>query len=248
MTGALVGAGVSGVGLFLPGVLGGGDRLVDAILAGDVTLAALAGFMLLRFVLTMASYGTGAPGGIFAPLLVLGAGLGLAAGEIAAALAPAAVEHPESFAIVGMAAYFTAIVRAPLTAVVLMVEMTGNYGLVLPLLTASLAAYGVADWLGDRPVYEALLQRDMLRSQAAPHLDANLLLDLTIAAGSPLDGAVFEDVSLPPGTVVILRRRGMHEQVPTPSMRLAAGDAITALVSAEASASVPELRRLAGLL
>jgi CIC family chloride channel protein len=67
------------------------------------------------------------------------------------------MEHPETFAVVGMAAHFSGIVRAPLTGIVLIVEMTGNYSLVFPLLVACLTAYGVADLLADQPVYEALL-------------------------------------------------------------------------------------------
>ena len=116
-----------------PRSLGGGHRLVEHTLAGHVALLRLAGVFVLRFVLTMLSYGCGAPGGIFAPLLVLGSELGLGVGvHRAACPAPQAVDHPETFAVVGMAAYFSAIVRAPLTGIVLVVEMTGNYSLVLP--------------------------------------------------------------------------------------------------------------------
>jgi H+/Cl- antiporter ClcA len=91
---------------------------------------------LLRFALTMVSYGCGAPGGIFAPLLVLGALLGLTVGEVARLVFPSTITHPEAFAVVGMAAYFAAIVRAPLTGIVLIVEMTNTYAQMLPLLVA----------------------------------------------------------------------------------------------------------------
>jgi hypothetical protein len=66
---------------------------------------------------------------------------------------------------------------------VLMVEITGNYSLILPLLAACLAAYGVADFLRDRPVYEALLERDLLRAQGRPTLAGTLLLDFIVAPG-----------------------------------------------------------------
>ncbi len=246
--GSVVGAVVASVGLVLPGVLGGGEGLVERILAGNIAFTALAGLFLLRFVLTMASYGSGAPGGIFAPLLVLGAALGLAVGQGFAIWFPAVVDHPESFAVVGMAAYFSAIVRAPLTGVVLMVEMTGNYGLVLPLLTASLAAYGIADYLKDRPVYEALLERDILRGQDSGHLEGTLLLDVTIAPGSPYDGACVGELALPSGCIVILLRRGLSEEVPVAATRLSAGDQITVVVAAQAFAAVSVLRKGAGLL
>jgi CIC family chloride channel protein len=161
--GALVGGIVGAVAWFAPDVVGGGYPLVEQTLAGQVTLLALPAFFVLRFLLTMLSYGCGAPGGIFAPLLVLGSELGLAIGILAQGLLPDTVRHPETFAVVGMAAYFAAIVRAPLTGIVLVVEMTGNYALVLPLLAACLTADGVADLLGGRPIYDTLLERDLAR-------------------------------------------------------------------------------------
>ena len=111
-----------------------------------------------------------------------------------------------------MAAYFTAIVRAPLTGIVLMVEMTGNYSLVLPLLLACLTAYGLADFLRDRPVYEALLERDLLRTQAAPALDGTLLVELTIDAGAPFEGKRVRELGLPPGAIIVTLRRQLRER------------------------------------
>ena len=246
--GAAVGAAVASTGFVLPAFLGGGDVLVERILSGRIAFEALVMLFLVRFVLTMLSYGTGAPGGIFAPLLMLGAALGLAFGQGVAVWFPHAVEYPASFAAVGMAAYFSAIVRAPLTGVVLMVEMTGNYGLVLPLLAASLAAYGIADYLKDRPIYEALLERDLLRGGENEPLEGTLLLDLVVAPGSPYDGASLAELTLPEGCIVILLQRGLSEEVPVASTRFVAGDRITVIVAAHASAAVPLLHKGTGML
>jgi CIC family chloride channel protein len=141
-----------------------------------------------------------------------------------------------------MAAYFTAIVRAPLTAIVLMVEMTGNYSLVLPLLIACLTAYGVADFMNDRPVYEALLERDLLRAQDLPKLGGTLLLDFVISPGAPFDGKRIRDIGLPPGAIVVTLRRGFSENVPTADSQLAAGDQISVLIAPAAAAALPLLR------
>src|SRR4051812_8161461 len=165
---ALVGIAVALVGWFAPDALGGGGRMVQATLAGQVGLSALALLLLLRFAMTMASYGTGAAGGIFAPLLVLGAQAGLLVGLLGPHLFPSATGYGTSFAVVGMAALFTAIVRAPLTGIVLILEMTSSYPLMLPLLAACFIAYALADMLHDRPIYEALLERDLLRGQPPP--------------------------------------------------------------------------------
>lgn len=242
LVGGAVGGAVGLIGWFFPDALGGGQELVQRALTARENLAALPALFLLRFALTMTSYGSGAPGGIFAPLLALGAQFGLMVGGIAHRLFPGTAPHPESFAAVGMGAYFTAIVRAPLTGIVLIVEMTGNYALILPLLIACLTAYGIADLLGDRPVYEALLERDLLRGQANPELEDTLLLELPIHHGAPFDGRVVRELGLPAGCVLVTVRRGRHEEVPTASTRLQAGDRITAVVSPQAAHAVPLLR------
>ncbi len=241
--GAAAGLAVGAVGWLAPQAIGSGTRLVEATLAGDVDPSRLPGLFGVRAFLTMVSYGCGAPGGIFAPLLVLGSQLGLAIGAAAHRLVPALVAHPPTYAVVGMAAYFAAIVRAPLTGVVLMVEMTGNYSLILPLLAASLTAYGVADVLGDRPIYEALLERDLLRGDRRTTLERPLLLDYTIEPGAPFDGRRVRELGLPPGCVLVVVRRGVAEHVPTAETVLGAGDQISAVVAAGAEHAIALLER-----
>ena len=157
--GALAGAAVGLASGLYPGVAGSGGGLAERALAGEIALRWLPVRLAARFLLTMGSYGTGAAGGIFAPLLVLGALGGLAFGRVAHLVAPAWAAQPEVFAVIGMGGLLTAIVRAPLTGIVLMIELTGVYDFMLPLLVCSLAAYGVAEALGDMPIYEALRER-----------------------------------------------------------------------------------------
>ena len=240
--GALTGAVVGLVGWFMPQVLGGGHQLVEQTLAGQVALGSLFLLFSLRFGLMMFSYGTGAAGGIFAPLLVLGAQMGLMIGLISQHYFPAAAPEPTMFAVVGMAAYFTAIVRAPLTGIVLIVEMTGNYTLMLPLLAACFCAYGVADLLGDRPIYEALLERDLLRSQDVPELHDTLLLELPIHPGAAFEGKTIGELDLPSGCLIVTIEHNLHSVVATPETVLHSGDRITAVISPEAAAAVPLLR------
>jgi CIC family chloride channel protein len=161
--GAAAGMIVGFASWLLPGVAGTGGIFVERALLGQVATHAILGLLALRFVLTMASYGCGAAGGIFAPLLVLGALGGLAVGRVAHVVAPAWAAQPEVFAVLGMGALLTAIVRAPLTGIVLMVELTGEYDFMLPLLASCLVAYGVAEAMNDRPIYEALRERSKAR-------------------------------------------------------------------------------------
>jgi CIC family chloride channel protein len=240
--GAVVGAVLGAIGFFYPEVLGGGHAMSEQLLSGRAALELIPLLFLVRFFMTMASYGTGAPGGIFAPLLVLGSQIGLAIGEAGAKIAPGWIGSPQAFAAVGMGAYFTAIVRAPLTGIVLIIEMTGAYSVILPLLVACLAAYALADALGDRPVYEALLERDLLRSGGAPELDETLLLELPIGAGAPFDGREVRQLGLPPGCVLVTVRRGLEEEVPTAYTRLQAGDRITAVIGPKAGHAAALLR------
>lgn len=165
--GASVGVLVGIVGWCVPDAAGSGGALAERALTGEFALRSLGLLFAVRFVLTMVSYGSGAAGGIFAPLLVLGALGGLAIARVVAWVVPAWAIQPEVFAVIGMGGLLTAIVRAPLTAIVLMIELTGQYDFMVPLLASCLVAYGVAEGLRDRPIYEALrLRANGLRDSA----------------------------------------------------------------------------------
>jgi CIC family chloride channel protein len=247
-TAATVGAFAGLLGWFWPELPGTGQHLLDDALAGHVAPAALLGCFVARFGLTMASYATGAPGGIFAPLLVLGAEIGVGAAMLANAAVPSTTDYGTTFAVVGMAAYFSAVVRAPLTGIVLMVEMTGGYALVLPLLVASLIAYGLADFLRSPPIYEALLERDLARDEPAATLERTLLVEVTINAGAPWEGRRVDQLGLPAGCVLVAVRRDGRDEVPTASFVMRSGDEVTAVVAPQAAAAVLLLHRGAGSL
>jgi CIC family chloride channel protein len=158
-TGALAGLVVGLAAWIYPEASGSGAMLASRAIGGEIALRWVLVLVAARFALTMVSYGSGAAGGIFAPLLVIGALGGLAIGAVAHALAPAWAAHAEVFAVLGMGALLTAIVRAPLTGIVLMIELTGEYDFMLPLLVSCFAAYGIAEAMNDTPIYEALRER-----------------------------------------------------------------------------------------
>ena len=155
----LVGAAVGTLGWFAPGLIGGGDAITQSVLGGGVALAALPAAFLVRFALGAVSYAAGTPGGLFAPMLVLGAQFGFLSGGICQSLLPYLDVQPEGFAVVGMAAFFTGVVRAPITGIVLATEMTANVTMLLPMLCACAAAMLTATLLGDPPIYESLRER-----------------------------------------------------------------------------------------
>lgn len=165
---ALIGAAVGALAWFAPGLVGDGGALTQQTLDGAFALAVLPLVFLLRFVLGAASYAAGAPGGLFAPLLVLGAQLGSFFGLLLYAGAPDAQAHATIFAIVAMAAFFAAVVRAPLTGMILITEMTESSELLLPMLAACFSAMATATMLRNTPIYDALKTRAARLAQRAP--------------------------------------------------------------------------------
>ncbi len=237
-----VGAVIGAAGWFAPEVVGGGHALAELTLAGELALVAVPVWFLVRFLFTTASYGTGAAGGIFAPLLVLGALLGLGIGQICHAIAPEIAPEPGVFAVVGMAAYFTAIVRAPLTGILLIVEMTGSYEQMLPLLMSCFCAYAVAEGLKSLPIYEALLERDLAADSKVLSLRQPTVVDLEVEPGAPFEGKEVRSLGLSPGCVLVRCLAGGREFVPTAATRLEAYMKITAIVAPEATGSMEALR------
>lgn len=238
------------IGWWLPQALGGGHATAEAVMNGQYTPLAMLGFVLLlfvaKFVLTIVSYGTGVPGGIFAPLLVLGALLGIMNGQLGGLAFPGMVQSPEMFAVVGMAAAFAAIVRAPLTGIVLILEMTANYALLFPLLVACLLAFVVAERLHNRPIYEALLEYDLERSgTVTPSADESLTLQLMVEPQSAMDGCRVHALALPAGCLLILVKRGSREIIPAGNTRLRAGDQLSVVVAGDASQACLHLQALA---
>jgi len=222
--------------------VGGGHTLTELVLAGGFVLAAIPLLFVVRFLLTVSSYATGAAGGIFAPLLALGALLGLAQGQIVHSIAPAVVPEPAVFAVVGMAAYFTAIVRAPLTGIVLIVEMTGNYQQMLPLLVSCFCAYAVAEYMKQLPIYEALLERDLIRDGTHVTLKEPMVINLTVEKGAPFAGREVRMLGLPSGCVLIRCAESGREFVPTALTRLEPHMRITAVIAPQAAEALTILR------
>jgi chloride channel protein, CIC family len=167
---AAIGAVIGALGWFLPDLIGGGDNITQRALAGGTSVAFLPLAFLLRFVLGPLSYAAGTPGGLFAPILVLGAQLGLLAAAFCGATFSDIRLDPTAFAIVGMAAFFTGVVQAPITGIVLVIEMTTSFPMLLPLIGACFTAMLVPNLLGRAPIYDSLRPR-ALRLQESENAD-----------------------------------------------------------------------------
>lgn len=170
---ALIGAAVGVLGWFLPDLIGGGDNITQHTLASEASLAVLPLAFLLRFGLGAVSYAAATPGGLFAPILVLGAQLGLLSGALCGAAFPGMGLNPTAFAVAGMAAFFTGVVQAPVTAIVLVIEMTASFTMLLPMISACFAAMLVPNLLGGAPIYDSLRARIFREQQSADSTSAN---------------------------------------------------------------------------
>lgn len=142
-----------------PMALGGGSDLVVLAGSGELLMGALCVLLVVKFIFFMFCFGSGAPGGIFMPMLVFGALIGCIAGQMFGAWLGFGNIYLETFVIAGMAGYFSAIVRAPMTGIILISEMTGSLSHLLALSLVSLTAYFVADIMKAKPVYEQLLEK-----------------------------------------------------------------------------------------
>lgn len=161
---ALVGLLVGALFILMPLSVTGGDLVIKQLTNGNPGLVFLLGLACLRFLTMVGSYSSGVPGGIFAPILALATCIGLAFGGIIDTFFQQTENLSLAFAIAAMGGLFTASVRAPIVGVVLTLELTGSYGLTMPILATCLAANLTAQWIGGRPIYEELLDRTLAQA------------------------------------------------------------------------------------
>jgi CIC family chloride channel protein len=157
----------------LNGIAGNPYPTLTLALLGGLPVTAMAVLCVLKLAATVTSYSSGGSGGIFAPALFMGGMLGGAVGYLDVTVFHHPADSIGAFAVVGMGAVFAGIVRAPMTSILIIFEMTGGYGLVLPLMIANMSAFALARHWRHTPVYEALLKQDGidLELEAASNAD-----------------------------------------------------------------------------
>jgi chloride channel protein, CIC family len=151
---------VAVVGIFAPQVLGVGYVYIDALLNGHLAIKIAAILVVLKLITSATSSGTGNAGGIFAPVLFIGAMLGGTVGGVAHHFLPQFTASPGAYALVGMGAAFAGIIRTPMTSVVLVFEVTRDYTIIVPLMIANLVSYFVSRKIQSKTLYEELARQD----------------------------------------------------------------------------------------
>ena len=155
------------IGWFVPQVLGVGYGYVGDALNGNMTLKLMALLVVLKLIAVTTSYASGNAGGIFGPALFIGAMLGGAFGTVAHHFLPGYTATPGAYALVGMGAVFAGIVRAPMTSVLMIFEMTQDYAVIVPLMISNLVSLFISSKLQPKPIYEALAIQDGIHLPSA---------------------------------------------------------------------------------
>lgn len=219
--------------LLFPIVLGGGHSIVGQVSEGMFTWQFLLVLLLIKFVFSIICFGSGAPGGIFLPLLVLGAITGGLFSELISSVIGFEEYYVSNFVILGMTGYFASIVRAPITGVILITEMTGDFQNFLSLAVVSLVSVLIADILNGKPIYDQLLERMLSKSgdYGTTNETGNkkVLLDADVYIDSLMDGSKISEMLLPRGCLVVSVMRDGKEIVPHGDTMLSGGDKLTVL-------------------
>jgi chloride channel protein, CIC family len=148
------------MGWFVPQLLGVGYKHVGEALNGGMALRLMLLLLVLKLFAVATSYASGNAGGIFGPSLFLGAMLGGVVGNLANHFLPNTVGTPGAYALVGMGTAFAGIVRAPMTSVVMIFEITRDYAVIVPLMISNLVSFFISSKLQRKPIYEELAQQD----------------------------------------------------------------------------------------
>lgn len=222
------------LGFTFPELLGSGYSLIEALTNTDMLLGTVLFILIGRFIFSAISFGSGAPGGIFFPLLVLGGFIGGAFATIGVQYFGLEAIYINNFVLLAMAGYFAAIVRAPLTGIILIFEMTGSLNQMLSLSIVAVVAYIVATLMRSRPIYESLLER-ILKKQGKTALSSaeepgeKVLTKFVIKHGSMPDGKMIKDIIWPDNCLMVAIQRGAKEIIPKGKTQLFAGDIIVTM-------------------
>src|SRR5215831_9078816 len=234
---------VGAMGWFVPEILGVGYTHVGEALNGDLAWRVMALLLVLKFFAVIASYSSGNAGGIFGPSLFLGAMLGGIIGTLSHLVLPDYVGKPGAYALVGMGTAFAGIVRAPLTSVVMIFEITRDYAVIVPLMISNLLSFFISARLQPKPIYEELARQDGIHLPGEePHAAVGRL-----EVASILQPALeILDSKLPIIVALEKLRAGKHSALPVGSDRGLEG--MADLMSLEKEVAIDSARLLEDIL
>ena len=216
------------LGLIMPEILGSGHNIIDIITEGNVMLKTILLLFVMKLLFSAISFGSGAPGGIFFPLLVLGALIGGAYGTFAVQFLGLDAHYLNNLIMLAMAGYFTAIVRAPITGIILIFEMTGSVSQMLSLSLVSIVAFLVATAVKSQPIYESLLE-NLLRKRGEPvpeKTGEKILQEFVVRHNCELQNKMVQQIEWPKNCLLVAVQRNGAELIPKGRTILMASDTI----------------------
>lgn len=211
-------------GFLFPETLGGGRNLINAIGQTKYTLLMIFVLLLVKLVFSCTSFGSGAPGGIFMPIISISALSGSVFGLLAVRMGAPARYLP-IFVICAMAGGLSSCVKAPVTSIILTIEMTGSFTHILPVAICTFSALFLSDLLRTPPIYEALLRRYIAKNGYTITTEKRgELMEFPVEYGSNTSGTLLREIDWPKGTLVVGLRRGSEELIPKGDTKIMPGD------------------------
>lgn len=222
-----------------PELFGSGEHLFFLPLGENLAPVQLFLLYAAKLLLFLLAFCSGLPGGIFFPLLILGSLCGNLFGSLCARAGLIESQWIVVFAVIAMSAHFASITRAPITGILLMIEITGSFHYLLPLGLVTLTAYLTAELCRSKPINDALMELLLQKQQASLSADipaeragtADILVEYPVCLNSRADGSLIRDLPFPDEFLLVSVRRGSREILPKGSVRLQAGDYLSAMLN-----------------
>lgn len=230
-------------GLFIPLVLGGGHDLIEEVLSGHIILSTIFILFLAKFIFTLASFGSGVPGGIFLPLLSLGALIGMGYGMVCSKFFGMDANYIRSLGVLAMAGYFAATVKSPVTGSILIAEMTGSLEGFLATGLVALVSYITTDLIGNRPIYESLLEGILAGEKIEEKNESSeekVIFEFIVPIDSHIDGKKIKDLNMSVKFLILAIKRGTEEVIPQGESMIKGGDVIVVMADSSLAYLVKE--------
>lgn len=227
----LIALGISAIfGYFLKDVLGGGHGLLEEIADSKLPVGFLFALLFGKLIFTWTSYSSGAQGGIFLPVLVIGGVTGAISYHFFGTNISS--EFYVNFVILGMCGVLTSVVRAPIMSILLVSEMTGSFAHLMFLTTVSMVSFLVAELLKNPPIYESLYER-IVKSHGVKEVEETdasyMMFEYGVDERSSYRNRMIKDISFPVRLMIVEIERGHGKIVPNGNTTIMAGDKLLVL-------------------
>ena len=230
--------------LFYPQVLGGGIGLIRSLTENSFSLNIVLVLLLVKFGFTIISYGSGAPGGIFLPVLAVGALSGKLIISVIQQFSNVDPAYINNFIILAMAGYFAAVVKAPITGIVLLTEMSGSFQHFLPLSLVVFIAYVVSSLLGTQPIYESLMERSLENKEYKGFIGdqkIKVVIEIPVHIDSKIENKKIKEINWPDDCLLIGIKRAGQEHIPKGNTIIYPGDVLIIISNEDKANTVQDL-------